>query len=79
MMTLPSGGDLSDQKATSVVVAAHYLAGPSLRRQLAQLMSARDLDERLTRALHGIDSHSLDPIVRVALTSMAAACTRRAA
>ena len=100
----PAGGDLSDQKATSVVVAAHHLAGSSLRRQLAELMSARDVDEvdvgrwrslitatgapqwiehrieeRLTRALDWIDSRHLDPLVRMALTSMAAACAQRAA
>jgi geranylgeranyl diphosphate synthase type I len=86
------------------VVAAHHLAGSSLRRQLAELMSARDVDEvdvgrwrslitatgapqwiehmieeRLTRALDWIDSRHLDPLVRMALTSMAAACAQRAA
>lgn len=37
------GTDLAAQKATSVVVAAHQLAGPDLRRQLAELMSTPGL------------------------------------
>lgn len=41
----PVASDLSEHKATSVVVAAHRLAQPSARRQLSQLMSARDLGE----------------------------------
>ncbi|KUI31440.1 polyprenyl synthetase family protein [Mycobacterium sp. GA-2829] len=40
----PAGGDLSEHKATSVVVAAHRLAEPSVRHQLTELMSRRDLD-----------------------------------
>jgi geranylgeranyl diphosphate synthase type I len=40
----PAGGDLSEHKATSVVVAAHRLAEPSVRIQLTELMSRRDLD-----------------------------------
>ncbi len=40
----PAGGDLSEHKATSVVVAAHRLAEPSVRAQLTELMSRRDLD-----------------------------------
>jgi geranylgeranyl diphosphate synthase type I len=41
----PAGNDLSEHKATSVVVAAHHLAAPALRRQLAELMRANDLDD----------------------------------
>ncbi len=41
----PVGADLAERKATSVVVAAHHMADPSLRRQLAELMSTADLDE----------------------------------
>ena len=41
----PAGNDLRERKATSVVVAAHHLANPSLRRQLAELMSAKDLSD----------------------------------
>ena len=41
----PAGNDLRERKATSVVVAAHHLADPSLRRQLAELMSAKDLSD----------------------------------
>ena len=41
----PVGADLTEHKATSVVVAAHQMAGPSLRRQLTELMSAAELDE----------------------------------
>jgi geranylgeranyl diphosphate synthase type I len=41
----PASGDLSEHKATSVVVAAHLLADAALRRQLSDLMSGRDLDE----------------------------------
>lgn len=40
----PAGGDLSEHKATSVVVAAHRLAEPAVRRQLTELMEGRDLD-----------------------------------
>lgn len=40
----PTGGDLSEHKATSVVVAAHRLAEPAVRVQLTELMSRRDLD-----------------------------------
>jgi geranylgeranyl diphosphate synthase, type I len=39
----PAGGDLSEHKATSVVVAAHRLADAAARRQLADLMDQRDL------------------------------------
>ncbi|MGE2716156.1 polyprenyl synthetase family protein [Mycolicibacterium litorale] len=39
----PTGGDLSEHKATSVVVAAHRLAEPAVRNQLTELMSRRDL------------------------------------
>ena len=41
----PAGNDLREHKATSVVVAAHHLANPSLRCQLAELMSAKDLSD----------------------------------
>lgn len=41
----PAGVDLSEHKATSVVVSAYHLANPSLRRQLAELMGAQDLDQ----------------------------------
>lgn len=40
----PTGSDLLEHKATSVVVAAYRLADASLRRQLTQLMSTPDLD-----------------------------------
>lgn len=39
----PVGADLTEHKATSVVVAAHHMAEPALRRQLAELMNAADL------------------------------------
>ncbi|MGZ6777617.1 MAG: polyprenyl synthetase family protein [Mycobacterium sp.] len=41
----PVGADLTEHKATSVVVAAHHMAEPGLRRQLAELMNAADLDD----------------------------------
>ena len=41
----PVGADLTEHKATSVVVAAHHMADPTMRRQLAELMSTTDLDE----------------------------------
>ena len=41
----PVGGDLTEHKATSVVVAAHHMADPTLRRELTELMSATELDE----------------------------------
>jgi len=41
----PSGSDLTEHKATSVVAAAYHLANPTLRRQLRELMSADDLDD----------------------------------
>lgn len=40
----PASSDLSEHKATSVVVAAYRLADATLRRQLTQLMSTPDLD-----------------------------------
>jgi geranylgeranyl diphosphate synthase, type I len=40
----PIGSDLVERKATSVVAAAYHLAGPTLRRDLRELMSAADLD-----------------------------------
>ncbi|MFN8033151.1 MAG: polyprenyl synthetase family protein [Mycobacterium sp.] len=41
----PIGGDLDERKATSVVVAAHQMAEPTIRRQFVELMNADDLDE----------------------------------
>jgi geranylgeranyl diphosphate synthase type I len=41
----PSGGDLIERKATSVVVAAHQLADASTRRQIRELMNSDQLDE----------------------------------
>jgi len=41
----PVGADLAEHKATSVVVAAHHMADPCLRRELYELMSTPDLDE----------------------------------
>jgi geranylgeranyl diphosphate synthase, type I len=41
----PSGGDLSEHKATSVVIAAHRMAEPAIRRQLTELMSRDDIDD----------------------------------
>jgi geranylgeranyl diphosphate synthase type I len=40
-----AGTDLAEHKATSVVVAAHELAGPAVRRELAALMAAPDIDD----------------------------------
>jgi geranylgeranyl diphosphate synthase type I len=40
----PSGQDLVERKATSVVIAAHDLADPPTRRQLTELMNTGDLD-----------------------------------
>ncbi|BBZ09434.1 hypothetical protein MDOR_36030 [Mycolicibacterium doricum] len=39
----PAGGDLSEHKATSVVVVAHRLAEPAVRTQLTELMSRSHL------------------------------------
>ena len=41
----PAGSDLAERKATSVVVAAQQMAGPAIRRQFAELMSAEELDD----------------------------------
>jgi geranylgeranyl diphosphate synthase, type I len=41
----PSGQDLIERKATSVIVAAHDLADAPTRRQLTELMNTADLDE----------------------------------
>jgi geranylgeranyl diphosphate synthase, type I len=41
----PSGQDLIERKATSVVIAAHDLADPPTRRQLTELMNTSDLDD----------------------------------
>ena len=40
----PSGQDLIERKATSVVIAAHDLADPPTRRQLTELMNTGDID-----------------------------------
>jgi geranylgeranyl diphosphate synthase type I len=41
----PVCADLAEHKATSVVIAAHQMADPTLRGQLTELMSTPDLDE----------------------------------
>ena len=41
----PVGGDLVERKATSVVVAAHRMAGGAVGRELAELMGAEVLEE----------------------------------
>ena len=41
----PSGGDLMERKATSVVIAAHQLADAPTRRQFAELMNISELDD----------------------------------
>jgi geranylgeranyl diphosphate synthase, type I len=41
----PSGQDLIERKATSVVIAAHDLADAPTRRQLTELMNTGDLDD----------------------------------
>jgi geranylgeranyl diphosphate synthase, type I len=41
----PSGQDLIERKATSVVIAAHHLADAPTRRQLTELMNGEDLDD----------------------------------
>jgi geranylgeranyl diphosphate synthase type I len=41
----PSGGDLIERKATSVVIAAHQLADAPTRRQLSDLMNNDELDQ----------------------------------
>ncbi|SOX52932.1 polyprenyl synthetase, partial [Mycobacterium ahvazicum] len=41
----PNGGDLSERKATSVVVAAYQLADAATRRQFSELMNCECLDE----------------------------------
>ena len=40
----PSGDDLSEHKATSVVVAAYQMADMTIRRQLVELMNTEDVD-----------------------------------
>jgi geranylgeranyl diphosphate synthase type I len=42
----PTGQDLIERKATSVVIAAHDLADPPTRRQLTELMNTGDLDDK---------------------------------
>ena len=41
----PSGGDLLEHKATSLVVTAYQMADAPTRRQLVELMNSDDLDE----------------------------------
>jgi geranylgeranyl diphosphate synthase, type I len=41
----PSGGDLLEHKATSLVVTAHQMADAPTRRQLVELMNSDDLDD----------------------------------
>ena len=41
----PSGGDLREHKATSLLVTAHQMADPPTRRQLVELMSGEDLND----------------------------------
>jgi geranylgeranyl diphosphate synthase type I len=41
----PSGQDLIERKATSLVVAAHQLADAPTRRQLTELMNGGELDD----------------------------------
>ncbi|WP_117423430.1 polyprenyl synthetase family protein [Mycobacterium marinum] len=41
----PSGDDLRERKATSVVVAAYEMADPPTRRQLRELMNRAELDD----------------------------------
>jgi geranylgeranyl diphosphate synthase type I len=41
----PAGGDLTERKATSVVVAAHRMADATIRRQFNDLMTAEELTE----------------------------------
>ncbi|SPM39933.1 Geranylgeranyl pyrophosphate synthase [Mycobacterium numidiamassiliense] len=41
----PSGGDLLERKATSVVVMAYQMADAPTRRQLVELMNSEDLDD----------------------------------
>lgn len=45
----PSGGDLLERKATSVVVAAYEMAEPQIRRELVELMRLADLDTAAIR------------------------------
>ena len=40
----PCGGDLLERKATSVVVAAHELAGPATRQEFNELINTEILD-----------------------------------
>jgi geranylgeranyl diphosphate synthase type I len=41
----PCGGDLSEHKATSVVVAAHRMADATIRGELTELMNCDDIDD----------------------------------
>ena len=41
----PAGGDLAERKATSVGVAAQYMADASIRRQFTELANAERLDD----------------------------------
>ena len=42
----PCGGDLRDRKATSVVVSAYQTADAGTRKELTELMTSEDLDDR---------------------------------
>lgn len=41
----PSGGDLLERKATSVIVTAHQMADAATRRELRELLKGDDLDD----------------------------------
>lgn len=43
----PSGEDLLDHKATSVVISAYQMANASTRRQLVELINSDDLDDAM--------------------------------
>ena len=51
----PSGGDLLEHKATSVVVTAHQLADATTRRELTALMNSDDLDDAAARPVESVD------------------------
>jgi geranylgeranyl diphosphate synthase type I len=50
----PSGSDLAEHKATSVVATAYHLADPATRRALRDLMCAEDLDDNDIRRWRGL-------------------------
>ena len=41
----PSSGDPSERRATSVIVAAHQMADPTIRRRLTDLMNMEQIDD----------------------------------